>query len=230
MFNKNVNPNMKENENRPQAILRAAEREFLARGYDGAKTTAIAEAAGVTHALLHYYFRTKEKLYERVFDDIVSRLETSLVEAFSASGQAFTTRLEEGLRRHFLYLLDHPDLPRFLINEFTAHPERAAALRLRFGVMLGRVLASLQADMEAQAAEGTIARMSLTDLIYDAVALNAFSFLSYPLAGMLLAPGTDARAYHLARLEENLTVIRKRLQPDLPCESTSPSCSPDWLP
>ena len=40
---------MKENENREQAILRAAEREFLARGYDGTKTTAIAEAAGVTH-------------------------------------------------------------------------------------------------------------------------------------------------------------------------------------
>ena len=230
MFNKIVNPKMKETENREQAILRAAEREFTTRGFDGAKTTSIAEAAGVTHALLHYYFRTKEKLYERVLDDIVSRLETSLVEAFSANGLPFMSRLEEGLRRHFLYLLDHPDLPRFLINEFTAHPERAAALRLRFGVMLGRVLASLQADMEAQAAEGTIARMSLTDLIYDAVALNAFSFLSYPLAGMLLAPGTDARAYHLTRLEENLTVIRKRLQPDPPCENASSSSSPQWLP
>ena len=84
---------MKETGNREQAILRAAEREFLARGYDGAKTTAIAEAAGVTHALLHYYFRTKEKLYERVVENAISQLENSLVESFSASGQAFTTRL-----------------------------------------------------------------------------------------------------------------------------------------
>lgn len=40
-------------------ILKAAEAEFLAKGYAGARTTAIAEAAGVTHAMLHYYFRTR---------------------------------------------------------------------------------------------------------------------------------------------------------------------------
>lgn len=230
MFNKNVNPTMKENENREQVILKAAEREFLARGYDGTKTTAIAEAAGVTHALLHYYFRTKEKLYERVFEDAISQLERSLTEAFSVSGLPFTARLEDGLRRHFLYLLDHPDLPRFLINEFAAHPGRVAALRLRFGVLLGRVLASLQSDMEAQAAQGAIARMRLTDLLLDAVSLNVFVFLAYPLVGPLLASGVDARAFFMARLEENLTVIRKRLQPDPPCENPSSSSSPQWLP
>ena len=131
---------------------------------------------------------------------------------------------------HFLYLLDHPDMPRFLINEFAAHPGRTDALRMRFGVLLGRVLASLQTDMEAQAAQGAIARMKLTDLLLDAVSLNVFVFLAYPIVGSLFASGVDTRAFFMARLEENLTVIRKRLQPDLPCESTSPSCSPDWLP
>ena len=43
---------------REQAILEAAEREFLKKGFDGARTTSIAAAAGVTHAMLHYYFRT----------------------------------------------------------------------------------------------------------------------------------------------------------------------------
>ena len=41
-------------------ILEAAEKEFLEKGYLGAKTTSIAEAAGVTHAMFHYYFRTKD--------------------------------------------------------------------------------------------------------------------------------------------------------------------------
>ena len=44
-------------------ILQAAEKEFLEKGYAGAKTTDIAAAAGVTHAMLHYYFRTKDKLF-----------------------------------------------------------------------------------------------------------------------------------------------------------------------
>ena len=47
-------------------ILKAAEQEFMLKGFDGAKTTSIAHAAGVTHAMLHYYFRTKEQLFERI--------------------------------------------------------------------------------------------------------------------------------------------------------------------
>ena len=47
-------------------ILQAAEKEFLEKGYAGARTTAIAEAAGVTHAMLHYYFRTKDKPWHAV--------------------------------------------------------------------------------------------------------------------------------------------------------------------
>ena len=54
--------------NKEQAILEAAEREFIAKGFAGARTTSIAEAAGVTHAMLHYYFRTKEQLFERILD------------------------------------------------------------------------------------------------------------------------------------------------------------------
>ena len=55
--------------NKEQEILEAAEREFIAKGFAGARTTSIAEAAGVTHAMLHYYFRTKEQLFERILDE-----------------------------------------------------------------------------------------------------------------------------------------------------------------
>ena len=47
-------------------ILQAAEKEFFEKGYAGARTVSIAEAAGVTHAMLHYYFRTKDKLFEQI--------------------------------------------------------------------------------------------------------------------------------------------------------------------
>ena len=58
-----------ERQNKESEILAAAEQEFIAKGYDGARTTSIAQAAGVTHALLHYYFRTKEQLFERIVDE-----------------------------------------------------------------------------------------------------------------------------------------------------------------
>ena len=50
-------------------ILQAAEKEFLEKGYAGARTVSIAEAAGVTHAMLHYYYRTKDNLFEKIVSD-----------------------------------------------------------------------------------------------------------------------------------------------------------------
>ena len=51
---------MSKKDNTEQAILQAAETEFLDKGFALAKTTEIAKQAGVTHAMLHYYYRTKE--------------------------------------------------------------------------------------------------------------------------------------------------------------------------
>lgn len=55
-----------EKNNTEQLILEAAEQEFFAKGFGGARTAVIAENAGVTHAMLHYYFRKKEYLFERI--------------------------------------------------------------------------------------------------------------------------------------------------------------------
>ncbi|MGM9727214.1 MAG: TetR/AcrR family transcriptional regulator, partial [Prevotella sp.] len=57
---------MRHKEGTDEKILKAAETEFFTKGYDGARTTSIAEKAGVTHAMLHYYFRTKEQLFGEV--------------------------------------------------------------------------------------------------------------------------------------------------------------------
>ena len=66
-------------------ILKAAEREFLEKGYGGARTTSIAEAAGVTHAMLHYYFRTKDKLFERIVTEKMGLLSKIMLSAIEES-------------------------------------------------------------------------------------------------------------------------------------------------
>ena len=64
-------------QNKELLILEAAEREFITKGYDGARTTSIAKEAGVTHAMLHYYFRTKEHLFEQIIDKKCQKLHLS---------------------------------------------------------------------------------------------------------------------------------------------------------
>lgn len=55
-------------------ILNAAREEFIATGLKGARMQAIADRAGVNKALLHYYFRSKEKLYEEALSDVIETL------------------------------------------------------------------------------------------------------------------------------------------------------------
>ena len=63
---------MEHKEGTDERILKAAENEFFTKGFAGARTTAIAENAGVTHAMLHYYFRTKEQLFNTVLKRNIS--------------------------------------------------------------------------------------------------------------------------------------------------------------
>ena len=83
--------------NKEQAILEAAEREFIVKGFAGARTTSIAEAAGVTHAMLHYYFRTKEQLFERILDEKMRLMGESVLAAFGQPGLPLAERLRDGI-------------------------------------------------------------------------------------------------------------------------------------
>ena len=105
-------------------ILQAAEREFLEKGYSGAKTTAIAQAAGVTHAMLHYYFRTKEKLFEKIVADKMDKLKRVMFGVIGNPDLPLRERLKQGVEQHFDFIAENPHLPRFIFNELHEHPER----------------------------------------------------------------------------------------------------------
>ena len=69
---------MSKKENKEQDILKAAEMLFAEKGFKGATTTLIAAQAGVTHAMLHYYFRTKDQIFLKVFDTYLEEILQSL--------------------------------------------------------------------------------------------------------------------------------------------------------
>lgn len=81
------------------------------------------------HAMLHYYFRTKENIFERILDQKIRLMGESVLTVFDSPGQPFLARLCEGIVCHFDFLVANPDLPRFIINEVTSKPERYEVMR-----------------------------------------------------------------------------------------------------
>ena len=189
---------MKKNKTTEEIILEAAEAVFLEKGFDQARTVSIAQRAGVTHAMLHYYFRTKEQLFDRILDSKIGLIEEVITTLFTDPDLPLKERLTLVISRHFDLLVANPSLPRFLMGEMT----RVAPL------MKERVLAKVLPALSALQKE---IDMDASQLLLDILSQNLFPFL---LAPVLESTGVKAdwKREELEMIkQENITIILKRL-------------------
>src|SRR5574344_203294 len=207
---------MKEGKTSEQAILLAAEKEFLEKGFAAVKTTHIAAAAGVTHAMLHYYFRTKENIFNKIYEQKVEMLAKSVMTAFFNLQLPTIERIKKGIESHFDFLAANPSLPRFVINEIITNPERLQKLKTTIHLALKEVLQRIQDDLDAAAERGEIRHVNAIDLILDAVSLNVFLFIMYTVATEILLPiyGSEKKMLE-ARKAENIQTLLNRLKPEV---------------
>lgn len=194
-------------------ILRAAEQEFMLKGFDGAKTASIARAAGVTHAMLHYYFRTKEQLFDRILTDKMSLMGRSVLTAFGNSQLPLLERLKDGILRHFDFLMENPDLPRFIVNEVFSRPERYDIMRGSISRLADSLMQSVQKELDESAARGEIVAMDVRMLMLDIICLNVFPFIAYPVIEPIFGSiAADRSQFFEIRKAENIEVIMRRIK------------------
>ena len=203
----------KPTQSKEQAILEAAEHEFLNRGFDGARTTSIAEAAGVTHAMLHYYFRTKEQLFERILDEKMRMMGESVLTAFGQPGLPLQDRIKDGITRHFDFIVANPDLPRFVVNEVFSRPERYEVMRVRIRNIAEKLIHDIQQELDDAAARGETEQIDVRMLMLDIISLNVFIFIAYPIIEPILGDLTaDRERFFELRKQENIETIMRRLK------------------
>lgn len=194
-------------------ILRAAEQEFMLKGFDGAKTASIARAAGVTHAMLHYYFRTKEQLFDRILTDKMSLMGRSVLTAFGNSQLPLLERLKDGILRHFDFLMENPDLPRFIVNEVFSRPERYDIMRGSISRLADSLMQSVQKELDESAVRGEIVAMDVRMLMLDIICLNVFPFIAYPVIEPIFGSiAADRSQFFEMRKAENIEIIMRRIK------------------
>ncbi len=206
----------KHQNNKEQAILAAAKEEFFDKGYDGARTTSIARNAGVTHAMLHYYFKTKEQLFERIFQETMGMLVKDILEVFTQTEKPFKERMAEALDIHFEVIRQNPRLPLFMIREVASRPERFAIIKNVISTFAGNLLITMQHDIDQAVSNGEIGKIDATTLLLDMISLNVFPFIVKPVfeAATGLDLNADSRFWEL-RKQENIEIIMRRLTPSL---------------
>ncbi len=195
------------------AILEAAEKEFFNKGYAAARTTSIAEAAGVTHSMLHYYYRTKEQLFERIVASKMEYLSKTLLTPFGDPTLPLMERLRKGISNHFDFLVENPDLPRFILNEVAAESFPLDWIKNVLTDTVSSLVANLQKSLDESALQGKTVKVNAQDLMLDIVSMNVFLFVGRPLVKIILPDSTkDQKAFLEERKAESIETIMKRLK------------------
>lgn len=195
-----------------ELILQAAEREFMLKGFAGARTTTIAEAAGVTHAMLHYYFRTKENLYERVMSEKFMNAEKIVMSALGNADLPLVDRIRQGVRSNFDFVFANPDLPYFVIDEMKQNPDHIEGIFNEMADDIDVFFTNLQNQIDESVKKGECRFVDAHVLVLDIVSLNVFTFLLAPMVNRIMKRyDMDREEFLEIRRKENEETILRRL-------------------
>lgn len=109
-----------------EKIKAAARKLFTQKGYAATRTRDIAEEAGINLALLNYYFRSKEKLFEQVMMEKVHMLFGRIVPLVSDPSTTLDQKMENIVSVYLDMMTENPNLPLFVLSEIRNHPEHFA--------------------------------------------------------------------------------------------------------
>jgi AcrR family transcriptional regulator len=97
-------------------IKEAAKSVFYSKGFEGCSSREIAQSAGLNVALVNYYFRSKNKLFQEIFSEALDEFIESMVKVFNTD-LSLIEKLTIFIEKEFDFLAKHPELPNFIINE-----------------------------------------------------------------------------------------------------------------
>lgn len=196
-----------------KAILEAATKLFLEKGFKATSTTEIAKEAGCNQAMVHYYFRTKDRLFEAVFADKFQGFVTGIME-ISQGDLPFEEKLTEKIGIHFDMLMENPKFPLLFAYELNTNPKRLEAIKEKLGNLPAMVFANFQGELDAEIEKGTIRKMKVIDLLFSIIALNMALFIIGPVLKEFSGISDEYyEGFIKHRKKENVNTILKSLRP-----------------
>ena len=130
-------------------ILDAARQVFHQKGFNGTRMQEIADLAGINKALLHYYFRNKELLFEKVFNEAFSQMASEMAEIFLSE---MTLRSKIGIFVNFYinFISTHSYIVHFIINALNEKPEQLRDLIIRQNLSPALILDQIRKQLKEE--------------------------------------------------------------------------------
>jgi len=197
-----------------QAILEVAERLFLEKGFAMTSTTEIAKEVGCNQALVHYYFRTKDNLFNVIFEQKFKLFFQSVFEMKNMGNLSFQDKLRHFIESHFDLLRKNPKMPALILNELSRRPDQIDVLREKLHTLPEQLFAELEKELQVEIKNGKIRDISMIDILISMLSLNIALFLIMPIAEKMLQISEVQKEFMIThRRAENVDFILKSLRP-----------------
>ncbi len=196
-----------------QHIIETAERLFLKRGFALTSTTDIAREAGCNQSLINYYFRSKEKLFQSIFEK-KARLFLSTLSSPLNMKIPYLEKIRILCESHFELLSRNIELPYFVLNEVRSNPERLEVFRTIVNRSLSRISPSLEQELSSEIEAERIRPTTLFDILLTMASLNIGSIMLFPVLREIYPPGNlDIETLLREKGKENGRILLLSLVP-----------------
>ncbi len=191
-----------------QTILEAAGKVFTRVGFAAARMEDIAREAGINRSLLHYYFRSKQRMFDLIFEENLKMFYSNFLRIM-ASHDALETKIRRLVETEIDMLLQHQDLPLFILNEISQRPEQIKE-RIQ-NTPAGEFIKEFISQINREIKKGHIRKTEPFQLIINIMSLCIFPFIGRPM--MKAIAGIDQKQF------ESLMKQRKAYIADMILES-----------
>ena len=169
-------------------ILHAATRVFVKLGRKGTSMQDIADEAGINRPLLNYYFRSKDKLFNLIFERTFAKLLPDIVLIVN-SDIPFRNKIIAFVEHYYKVLLENPLIPLFIMHEVATNPEQLIKVFNEKGIEPRKIIQQINDEME----KGLIKKMDPTHVLINMLSLIIFPFAAAPILEAFIFEGDRAR-------------------------------------
>lgn len=188
-------------------IAEAAREVFVEKGMAGARMQEIADKAGINKSLLHYYFRSKEKLFDFVFAKIMKKI-GSMLGGIMEDSVSIESKITRFVDTYLDLFLRNPFLPNFILGEITRNPDGLIKRFDKADIKPKELLKPLETQLKEE-------KYNITahDFMVNMLSLVIFPVIAKPILERIVFEGdTKAyKAYILSRKESVVTFIMNAL-------------------
>lgn len=165
-------------------IIEIAKTVFIEKGYAETSMSEIAAKVGINRPGLHYYFRTKEKMFEAVFGEIIMSVIPKVFDILIQKDKKIGKRVEEIIDTYYRLFLENPKLPMFVIREINRDANLLinTAKKMQLPEKFFGALHSIEEEMQ----EGKLKQVPVRFIFYNLYSLLSIPFLSHDLTYSLL--------------------------------------------